>query len=275
MTVWGTTKEKSVTGAGTARAIVERSDIDGIATITLNRPEARNTLSRGMMAALQKAIDAIAEDSSVKVVVIAAGGPAFCAGHDLKEMRLARSREVYEQLFNQCSALMQSIIALPKPVIARVHATATAAGLQLVATCDLAVAANSAKFATPGVNIGLFCSTPMVALSRNVSRKHAMELLLTGDMIDASTAAAYGLVNRAVADSELDAVVYGLARKIASKSPLTLKIGKKAFYQQIELPIADAYRHASRVMTENMLARDADEGIDAFIEKRAPTWEGR
>jgi enoyl-CoA hydratase/carnithine racemase len=275
MTVRNATKDDPRAKARAAVPILERNDKDGIATLTLNRPESRNSLSRALMADLQAAIDAIGADRAVKVVVIGANGAAFCAGHDLKEMRAAASREAYEALFTQCSALMQSIVALPKPVIARVHGTASAAGLQLVATCDLAVAAKSALFATPGVNIGLFCSTPMVALTRNVGRKHALEMLFTGDAIDAETALAYGLVNRVVPDAELDTAVYGLARKVASKSSLTLKIGKEAFYQQAELPVAEAYARVSRVMTENMLARDAGEGIDAFLEKRKPTWEGR
>ena len=275
MTASNATKAKPAAAARAAAPILERHDSDGIATLTLNRPESRNSLSTALMSALQQAIDAIRDDGAVKAVVIAARGSAFCAGHDLREMRAAPSRAVYEALFTQCSTLMQSITALPKPVIARVHGAASAAGLQLVATCDLAIAAKSALFATPGVNIGLFCSTPMVALSRNVSRKHALEMLFTGDAIDAETALAYGLVNRVVPDAELDTAVYGLARKVASKSPLTLKIGKEAFYQQAELPVAEAYARVSRVMTENMLARDAGEGIDAFLAKRKPTWEGR
>lgn len=242
--------------------------------LTLNRPQAYNSLSSGLMAALQAELDAIKADRSVKVVIIGGSGPGFCAGHDLKEIRANPGRQKYEALFRQCSVLMQSVIALPQPVIARVHGTASAAGCQLVASCDLAVAAETARFSTPGVNIGLFCSTPMVALSRNVSRKHAMEMLLTGDMVPASRAEAIGLVNRVVPEAELDEAVLTLARQIASKSPLTVKIGKEAFYRQLELPLAQAYDHASRVMTENMLARDAEEGIDAFLQKRNPTWQG-
>jgi enoyl-CoA hydratase/carnithine racemase len=254
--------------------LVLRFDADGIATLTLNRPAQRNALSQGLMAALQAALDAIAADRAVRVVVIAAAGPGFCAGHDLKELRANPGRVFYEALFMQCAKLMLTLTRLPQPVIARVHGIATAAGCQLVATCDLAVASETARFATPGVNIGLFCSTPMVALTRNVGRKQALEMLLTGDMIDAATAVRVGLVNRAVAPDRLDAEVEALALKIASKSPLILKIGKEAFYRQIEQPMAEAYDYAARVMTENMLARDAEEGIDAFIEKREPKWCG-
>jgi enoyl-CoA hydratase/carnithine racemase len=254
--------------------ILLRDDIDGVARLTLNRPAQRNALSVGLMAALQDSLDAIADDAGIKVVVIAANGPSFCAGHDLKEVRANPGRSNYAALFDQCSRLMTSIVNLPKPVIARVHGIATAAGCQLVATCDLAVAAQTARFATPGVNIGLFCSTPMVALSRNVARKHAMEMLLTGDMTDAETARSIGLVNRVVPEAQLDGAVMALAQQIASKSPLTLAIGKEAFYRQLEMPLDDAYAHASEVMTRNMLAQDAEEGIDAFLEKRKPTWKG-
>jgi enoyl-CoA hydratase/carnithine racemase len=199
----------------------------------------------------------------------------FSAGHDLKEIRRQPGRAAYAALFERCSALMQSIVRLPRPVIARVQGIATAAGCQLVASCDLAIAADSARFATPGVDIGLFCSTPMVALSRNVGRKPAMAMLLTGEPIDAGSAVAMGLVNQAVPAAGLDQAVAALAQKIKSKSPLTLKLGKEAFYRQLELPLDEAYAFASRVMTENMLARDAEEGIDAFLEKRPPVWCGR
>lgn len=252
----------------------------GVVRLTLNRPRAYNSLSVGLMAALQAELDAIKAarakgDSSVKAVIIAANGPGFCAGHDLKEVRANPGRQQYEALFRQCSMLMQSVVALPQPVIAQVHGVASAAGCQLVASCDLAVAADTARFATPGVNIGLFCSTPMVALSRNVSRKHAMEMLLTGDLLPAARAAEIGLVNRVVPEAGLADAALALAQQIAEKSPLTVKIGKEAFYRQIEMPLAQAYDYASRVMTENMLARDAEEGIDAFIEKRDPKWKGR
>lgn len=247
----------------------------GIVRLTLNRPKAYNALSVGLMTALQAELDALKVDRGVKAVIIAANGPGFCAGHDLKEVRANPGRQPYEALFRQCSMLMQSVVALPQPVIAQVHGVASAAGCQLVASCDLAVAADTARFATPGVNIGLFCSTPMVALSRNVSRKHAMEMLLTGDLLPAARAAEIGLVNRVVPAAGLADAALALAQQISSKSPLTVKIGKEAFYRQLEMPLAQAYDYASRVMTENMLARDAEEGIDAFIEKRDPKWEGR
>lgn len=254
--------------------ILLREDRDGICTLTLNRPQARNALSRPLMAALQQQLDALRDDASVTVVVLAANGPAFCAGHDLKEVQSLHNDQ-HLALFQQCSRMMMSIVTLPKPVIARVHAMATAAGCQLVASCDLAYAADSAQFATPGVNIGLFCSTPMVALSRNVPRKIAMEMLLSGKPIPASRAATFGLINEAVAAEELDGAVYGMARAIASKSPLTLAIGKEAFYRQVEMPLADAYDYASEVMAHNMAAADAAEGIDAFLGKRPPQWCGR
>lgn len=257
-----------------AEPILLRDDRDGIATLTLNRPAQRNALSRDLMAALLAELEAIGGDRSVKVVVLAANGPAFCAGHDLKEVRSRSDEPFFKALFEQCSALMLAITRIPQLVIARVHAMATAAGCQLVASCDLAVAAEGARFATPGVNIGLFCSTPMVAISRNIGRKKLMEMLVTGDPIDAAAAEALGLVNRVVPAGQLDEAVAGLAAKIVGKSPLTLAIGKEAFYAQLEMPMADAYAYASAVMTRNMLARDAQEGIDAFIAKRAPVWRG-
>jgi len=247
---------------------------DGVAWLTLNRPQARNALSRGLMAALEGALEAVAADQAVKIVVIAGAGPAFCAGHDLREIRAEPGRAAYEALFQQCSRLMTRIVRLPKPVIARVHGVATAAGCQLVASCDLAVAADTARFATPGVNIGLFCSTPMVALARAVGRKQAMEMLLTGDLVDAARAREIGLVNRVVPEAELDDAVSALAQQIAAKSPLTLAIGKEAFYRQAEMELDAAYAYASEVMTRNMLARDAEEGIDAFLAKRPPVWTG-
>jgi len=261
--------------AETAEPVLLRHDDGGIARLTLNRPAQRNALSLELVAALQIHLEAIARDDAVKVVVIAASGPGFCAGHDLREMRANPGRQHYERTFKACSDLMLAITRLPKPVIARVHGIATAAGCQLVATCDLAVASETARFATPGVNIGLFCSTPMVALSRAVGRKQAMEMLLTGDLVTAERAREAGLVNRVVPEVELDGAVAALARQIAGKSPLTLKIGKEAFYRQAELGLAEAYAYASEVMTRNMLARDAEEGIDAFLEKRDPHWEGR
>ena len=259
----------------TNEPILLRDDSGPVARLTLNRPEARNALSVPLMAALQDALDGIAGDDAVRVVVIAANGPAFCAGHDMRELRADPRREMYEALFAQCSRLMTTILRLPKPVIARVHGTATAAGCQLVATCDLAVASKNAQFATPGVNIGLFCSTPMVALTRAVSRKAAMEMLLTGDPIDAAEAQRLGLVNQVVDANALDGAVAALAAKIAGKSRHVVAIGKEAFYRQIELGVDDAYAYASAVMTRNMLAADAREGIDAFLAKRKPTWEDR
>jgi enoyl-CoA hydratase/carnithine racemase len=252
-----------------------RQDDDGVVTLLLNRPDSRNGLSLGMLGALRDALAEIAVDRSARVVVLAGAGPAFCAGHDLKEMCARDYDPAYvERLFALCAEVMQAIVALPKPVIARVHGVATAAGAQLVASADLAVAAEDARFATPGVHIGLFCSTPMVALSRNIAHKHAMQMLLTGDLIDAGTALRFGLVNDVVPAAELEARTLALARKIASKSPLTLAIGKKAFYRQAELPLAEAYAYASDVMAENLKARDAREGIGAFLDKRAPCWSG-
>lgn len=254
--------------------ILLRRDADGVAWLTLNRPAARNALSMDLMETLDAELAAIDHDPSVHVVVLAGAGPAFCAGHDLREMRATPDRAAYEAVFSLCSRLMQRIVHLPKPVIARVHGVATAAGCQLVASADLAVAADTARFATPGVNIGLFCSTPMVALSRAVGRKAAMEMLLTGDMVDAARARELGLVNRVVPETELDAAVAALAGQIAAKSPLTVAIGKEAFYRQTEMNLASAYDYAAKVMTRNMLARDAAEGIDAFLQKRPPVWTG-
>lgn len=263
-----------------AEPLLLREDKGGVARLTMNRPKQRNALSEELMRALTAEIGAIAADPSIRVVVLGGAGPAFCAGHDLKELTAARSgadrgRAFFARTMQLCSTLMQAIVNCPKPVIARVHGIATAAGCQLVASCDLAIAVEEAKFATPGVNIGLFCSTPMVALSRNVTRKHAMEMLLTGEMISATRAHEMGLVNRVVAADALDAEVAQLADLIASKSALTVSIGKKAFYEQLEKPLADAYAYASEVMVTNMLARDAEEGIGAFIEKRDPKWEDR
>jgi enoyl-CoA hydratase/carnithine racemase len=249
---------------------------NGVLRLTLNRPAQRNALSIELMTALGQALDRAAADRNARVVVIAGAGPAFCAGHDLRELRGLdpdNRREVYQAVFEQCSALMLSIVRLPKPVIAEVHGVATAAGCQLVATCDLAVAAADARFATPGVDIGLFCSTPMVALSRAIGRKPAMEMLLTGELIDAEAARALGLVNRVVPRPELTAATTALAERIAAKSAFTVAIGKEAFYRQAELDLAEAYRYASEIMTRNMLAEDAAEGIEAFLEKRKPVWK--
>ncbi|HEY3848525.1 MAG TPA: enoyl-CoA hydratase [Acetobacteraceae bacterium] len=260
--------------AQVTKTVLRRHDDAGVAWLTLNRPAARNALSVALMRSLDAELTAIAGDAAVNVVVIGGAGPAFCAGHDLRELRAHPDRAAYQAVFAQCSALMQRIVGLPKPVIARVHGVATAAGCQLVASCDLAVAADTARFATPGVNIGLFCSTPMVALSRAVGRKAAMEMLLTGDLVDATRARELGLVNRVVPEAGLDAAVTALARQIAAKSPLTLAIGKTAFYRQAELPLDQAYAYASDVMVRNMLAHDAAEGIDAFLDKRAAVWTG-
>jgi enoyl-CoA hydratase/carnithine racemase len=254
--------------------ILLRHDADNIATLTLNRPATRNALSMGLMEALDAELSAIADDRTVKVVILAANGPAFCAGHDLREIRATPTRAAYEAVFALCSRLMQRIVRLPKPVIAQVHGVASAAGCQLVASADLAVAADTARFATPGVDIGLFCSTPMVALSRAVGRKAAMEMLLTGDMVPATRARELGLVNRVVPEAELHGATRALAAQIAAKSPLTVTIGKEAFYRQAEMDLAAAYDYAAQVMTRNMLAHDAEEGIDAFLAKRKPQWTG-
>jgi enoyl-CoA hydratase/carnithine racemase len=257
-----------------APVLLEEHD-RGVLRLTLNRPDARNALSAALMSALLEALSRAAADPQARVVVIAGAGPAFCAGHDLREMRADQRRETYERLFAQCSELMLAIVRLPKPVIAEVHGVATAAGCQMVATCDLAVGSEDARFATPGVNIGLFCSTPMVALTRAIGRKAAMEMLLTGKLIDAETARAIGLINRVVPRERLRDAVDGLACDIAGKSALTVEIGKEAFYRQAELDLAAAYRYAAEVMTTNMLARDAGEGIDAFLAKREPVWYDR
>ncbi len=254
--------------------VLLRRDADGVAWLTLNRPTARNALSMALMEALAAELDVIEQDRTVKVVVVAGAGPAFCAGHDLRELRARPERAAYQATFELCSRVMTKIVRLPKPVIARVHGVATAAGCQLVASCDLAVATETARFATPGVNIGLFCSTPMVALSRAVGRKAAMEMLLTGELIDASRAQALGLANRVVPEAELDAAVTALASQIVAKSPLTLAIGKEAFYRQLEMDLEGAYAYASEVMTRNMLANDAARGIEAFLGKYQPEWTG-
>jgi enoyl-CoA hydratase/carnithine racemase len=272
--------------ARTARVMPPRSppllreSVGSIAVLTLNRPAARNSLSEALIADLHAALDAIDHDKSVRAVVIAANGPAFCAGHDLKELTARRSdadrgRAYFGDMMSRCSAMMQAIVALPKPVVAAVQGIATAAGCQLVASCDLAVASEAATFATPGVDIGLFCSTPMVALSRNVARKQAMEMLLTGEAITATRAREIGLINRvAAAGTEREAAI-ALAGLVARKSAHTVKLGKAAFYRQADMNLADAYRYASQVMTENMMAADAEEGIGAFIDKREPKWQDK
>ena len=260
--------------------VLVRERVKDIAVLVLNRPQARNSLSEALLAELSAAFADIAHDKAVRAVVLAANGPAFCAGHDLKELTARRNdadggRSYFRHIMTTCSAMMQQIVNLPQPVIAAVQGVASAAGCQLVASCDLAVASAGAKFATPGVDIGLFCSTPMVALSRNVARKHAMEMLLTGEMVEAEQAARIGLINRVVPPGEERTSAIVLAEKIAAKSSYVLKIGKQAFYRQAELGLADAYHYASEVMTENMMARDAEEGICAFIENRDPTWKDR
>ncbi|MGC1466662.1 MAG: enoyl-CoA hydratase [Pseudolabrys sp.] len=262
-----------------APVLLRERDKD-IAILILNRPQARNSLSEELLMALSDAFSDIAKDRSIRAVVLAANGPAFCAGHDLKELTARRGdadggRKYFKHIMTTCSAMMQQIVKLPQPVIASVQGVATAAGCQIVASCDLAIASSAAKFATPGVDIGLFCSTPMVALSRNVSRKAAMEMLLTGEMIPAEHAARIGLVNHVAQPGEERKEAITLAKKVATKSSYVLKIGKEAFYRQAELGLADAYNYASEVMTENMMARDAEEGICAFIEKRDPKWEDR
>jgi enoyl-CoA hydratase/carnithine racemase len=260
--------------------ILLQENVGSIRLLTLNRPAARNSLSEGLIAELHGALKQIHDDNSVRAVVIAANGPAFSAGHDMKELTERRSdadrgRAYFGQIMNACSAMMQAVVLLPKPVVAAVQGIATAAGCQLVASCDLAVASEAAGFATPGVDIGLFCSTPMVALSRNIPRKQAMEMLLTGEPISAATAKNIGLVNRVVAaGTERDAAI-ALAQKVALKSAYTVKLGKEAFYRQAEMSLAEAYRYTAEVMTENMMARDAEEGIGAFIEKRDPKWQDK
>lgn len=255
-----------------------RRDEDGIAILTLNRPAARNALSRDLIAALQDALDAIAANTSVRVVVVtAAPGAVFCAGHDLKEMTALRhapdgGRAAFTEILGSCARMMQAIVRLPQPVIGAVEGLATAAGCQLVASCDLAVAGDTAAFCTPGVHIGLFCSTPMVALSRNVSRKHAMEMLLTGETVPAADAHRMGLVNRVVTAGSALSAALDLARVVAGKSAPVLAIGKRAFYEQAEMGLEDAYAHAAAVMVENMMHADACEGIGAFVEKREPQW---
>ena len=264
---------------GTAPLLLVDRPLAGVALVTMNQPDTRNSLSLDMIDRLHSRFTRLAADRTVHAVVLAANGPVFCAGHDLKELTAHRADAdkglaFYTEAMTRCSAMMQAIFACPKPVIAAVQGTATAAGCQLVATCDLAVAADTAKFCTPGVNIGLFCSTPMVALSRNVGRKRAMEMLLLGDMLSAADAADYGLVNRVVTPGQVLDEALSLAGKIAGKSPLTVAMGKAAFYAQAEMPLKEAYAYAAKVMVDNMMARDAEEGISAFLDKRKPEWKG-
>jgi len=255
------------------KAVLLREDLAGICTLTLNRPHQYNALSEGLIEALHRTLDAIAEDPSVRVVVITGAGRGFCAGHDLKEMSTHTEQSYFEDLFGRCSRMMQSIIALPQPVIAKVHGLATANGCQLVSICDLAVAADSAQFALCGVKLGLFCSTPSVGVSRNILRKRAFELLVTGEFIDAQSAASDGLINRAVPEYQLDAEVTRLAESIIASPAVAIETGKKMFYRQLELDLEDAYDYADGVMARNMMAEDAQEGIAAFLGKRKPKWQ--
>jgi enoyl-CoA hydratase/carnithine racemase len=280
MSAQGTAAAKTAAKTASPPLILLREDIGGVAVLTLNDPDTRNSLSEAMLEALGDALTAIAHDASVRAVVLTANGQAFSAGHNLKELTSRRSdadsgRAYFKHIVTSCSTMMQQIVRLPQPVIAAVQATATAAGCQLVASCDLAVAARTAKFATPGVNIGLFCSTPMVALSRNVSPKHAMEMLLTGEMITAEHAARIGLINHVTEPGRERHEAIKLAETIAAKSAMTVKLGKEAFYRQVEMPLHQAYSYTTEVIVENMLARDAEEGIAAFVDKRPPEWEDR
>lgn len=254
--------------------VLLRSDSGGVVTLTLNRPKQFNSLSEELLTALQSELGELAKDESVRAIVIAANGKAFCAGHDLKQMRANNSEAYYQALFAKMGALMTGIMQQPQPVIARVQGVATAAGCQLVASCDLAVAVDNARFAVSGINVGLFCSTPSVALSRNVGRKRALEMLLTGEFISAEQAVREGLINRVVPADQLDAEVARLTSSICAKSAIAVRMGKQMFYRQLEMGVSDAYRFASGVMTCNMLHDDVAEGIDAFMEKRPPVWKG-
>ena len=256
-----------------AESILQRAFQDGVETLTLNRPAQYNALSEELLGALEAALDRVAQDDAVRVVILAANGKAFCAGHDLKQMRRNDDRAYQHALFTQCSAVMTKLVSLPQPVIAKVQGMATAAGCQLVASCDLAVAAEGAQFAVSGVRVGLFCSTPAVALSRNVARKRALEMLLTGDFIDAATALHYGLINRITPPAELDHAARQLAANIAAKPPRVIQLGKRRFYEQLEQGLSNAYAGASDTMAGNMMLAETREGIDAFIEKRKPNWE--
>lgn len=249
---------------------------DDVLFLTLNRPDQYNALSEDMLDALQSAFDGCTEDAALRAVVLAGAGKAFCAGHDLKQMRSHDGdRAYYQQLFERCGRVMQSIVQCPVPVIARVHGTATAAGCQLVASCDLAIASNTARFAVSGINVGLFCSTPAVALTRNVPIKNAFEMLVTGRFISADEAAAYGLINHAVPPEELDRALDGLLGAICEKSPLAVRTGKAMYKRQCGMTLEDAYAYAGEIMADNMMADDAGEGIDAFMQKRPPRWTGR
>jgi enoyl-CoA hydratase/carnithine racemase len=266
----------SVAATSVDRPLVRSTRSAGVVTLTLNHGERFNPLSSAMIAAVQAELDAIAADPAARVVILAAEGKGFCAGHDLKEMLAHAGDQPWQrQLFDDCSRMMLSLTALPQPVIARVHGVATAAGCQLVSMCDLAVASDNATFALPGVNIGVFCSTPAVGVARNVGRKHAMEMLLTGQMIDARTALAWGLLNRVVSIDQLDAEIARFVEIILSRSAATIAMGKRAFYRQVDAPIETAYDIASETMTSNLTLEDAAEGMVAFLTKRAPAWRGR
>lgn len=263
------------TQAAATEPLLLRQDDAGVVTLTLNRPAQFNSLSRALMSELQAELDRIAADAGARAVVLSGAGKAFCAGHDLKEMRSNATKEFQKALFRQCSRLMLTLVRMPQPVIARVHGIATAAGCQLVSMCDLAVASDNARFAVSGVNLGLFCSTPSVGLARNLGRKQAMEMLLTGEFIDAQTALARGLLNRVVPPEQLDAEIRKLTDSILAKTPVAIKAGKQMFYRQLELGLDEAYELASETMACNMMAEDAQEGIDAFVAKRKPQWKGR
>ncbi len=254
-------------------ALVIRKNNRGITTLTMNRPDQYNALSEEMIAAIQSNLNAIAQDDSVRVVILAATGRAFCAGHDLKQMRSHGEQSYFDQLFAECAKMMQTVMSMPQPVIARVHGVATAAGCQLVATCDLAIASNNARFAVSGINVGLFCSTPSVALGRNVGRKKAMEMLLTGNFISAAEAQQQGLINHSVPIEQLDEEIAELADAICAKSSVAIKTGKQMFYKQLEMGVEGAYEFAGQTMACNMMAEDCQEGIDAFMQKRHPVWK--
>ena len=258
-----------------AQANLLREESDGICTLTLNRPQQYNALSSEMLTELQNALDDISQNDGIRVVIIAANGKAFCPGHDLKEMRSSEDKAFHEELFSKCGKMMLTINQMPQPVIAQVNGIATAAGCQLVANCDLAVATEDARFAVSGINVGLFCSTPAVPLSRNLPRKQAMQMLLTGDFISADTALQYGLLNEVVNASELQQATRALAEKIVAKSSHAIKLGKDMFYKQLGMDLSEAYDYAGELMACNMDSEDAREGIDAFIEKRKPVWKGR
>ena len=253
--------------------VLLRSDQNGAVFLSLNRPSKLNTLSEALLKALQRELDDIAADPTVQCVVISAEGRGFCAGHDLQEMRSHPDHSYYQELFHQCGKVMQSIVTLPVPVIAKVRGIAAAAGCQLVSSCDLVIATKTARFSVPGIDVGLFCSTPAVALSRNISTKRAFDILLTGDVIDAETALDWGLVSSVVDDTELDEAVTAKVEKILSKSPSAVRYGKSMFHPQKQMSLSDAYDFTGNIMAKNMMCRDAGEGIDAFLAKRTPTWE--